>query len=132
MLADFALRFRTGQHKAILQIQLGDLRAQFILQRAFADDFASKQFSALSKQGAGANQLGKSFFRDQATDCNDQRRSRGKISSLEFCGVQAIVNTMDTIGALGKTHSQKLRSIVGLGDNYACDIDELIKSNLKM
>src|SRR5438034_1448740 len=39
---------------------------------------------------------------------------------------------MDAIGAFWKSLSQKLRSVIGLGNDYACCTDELIKSNLEI
>ena len=114
-----------------MQIQLLDLRAQFIFEQTFTNDLALERFSALRKQSAGADQVGESFFCNQATDCHDQRRCTGKIGSSEFGEIQPIVNAMNDIGTFRKLLTQKLCSVIGLGDDYARCIHELIKSNLE-
>ena len=54
-LPDFTLRFCTGQLNTVLQARVLNLRAQFVLERALADDLALKCSSTFRKQSAGAN-----------------------------------------------------------------------------
>ena len=91
-----------------------------------------KRFSALCKQPAGANQISKTFFRDQTTDCHDQRRSRRKIRASEFREIQPIVNAINAIRAIWESLSQESRGVIGHGNDYARCIDKLIEPNLEI
>src|SRR5437763_1500612 len=112
----------------MLQIQLVNLRAQFIFERTFTNDLALKKFSALCKQSARADQIGEPLFCNQTTNANDQRWSRRKIRSSEFGEIEAVVNTVDAIVVLGKSLSQKLCREIGFSYDRAGCVDELIKS----
>src|SRR5438093_12533076 len=99
------MRFSVGQSDENSQIKLLDCSASFVFDWHFANDLALKQFSAVRKESAGANQIFEPLFCDQTTNCHDQERRRGKTRASEFSEIQAVVNAMDAIGAFWKSFS---------------------------
>src|SRR5438045_8551168 len=95
--------FRARQLNTRLPSQLLDLRTSTILERTLAEDVARKRSSAFNEQCAGTDQTGKALFDDQTTNRDNRRRIGGKSRASEFGKVQAIVNTMESIGAFWKT-----------------------------
>src|SRR5262249_36961166 len=99
--------------------------------RTVTDYLTAKRSSTFNKKRAGTNQIAKTFFGDQTTDRNDQRRIRGKSRASEVCKVQTVVKAMNSIGAFRKALLQELRRIIGFSNDYTRCPNKFIQTNLK-